>query len=1019
MYRRRKLYFLFFLLLPCLAQAQYFGRNKPAYKKFEFQVLTSPHFEFYHYFKNQQDAEKLLNDAERWYNLHQAVLKDTFATRNPIILYKNHADFQQTTAISGEIGVGTGGVTEGFKNRVVMPVTLSNRQTDHVLGHELVHAFQYHLMRTGDSTDLTSIRNLPLWMVEGLAEYMSIGSVDPNTAMWMRDAVLKNDIPSLKDLTRKPRYFPYRWGQAFWSFVGGSFGDDKIEPLFVATGKYGYEKAIELILSVNPETLGNMWKTSLQNYYKPFIAKADTIATGTKLLHPDNAGTMNISPIISPNGRYIAYLSEQNVLSLDLFLADARTGKVIKQLSSTVQDEHLDNFNFLESAGTWSPGGDRFAFVVFAKGRNRLAIVDVARAKIVDDLDIPGVDAFSYPSWSPDGSSIVVAGLVEGKSDLYLYNFKTKKTTQLTNDAYSDVMPNWSADGSRLIFSSDRPSGSQAGNSKGRFNLAELGIATKQVRVFDVFAGADNLNPVYAPNGNAILFLSDRDGFRNMYKYSIGTNTVERLTNYATGISGITALSPAMSVARNEETVVYSHYQRGNYIIYNAPIAAFKAEPVPIDSVNFEAGILPPGKGRVNPQVDRQLAQLYETATSESTAQIQKVPYRPQFKLDFISGSGGVGVNSAGPIRTGIQGGINMLFSDIVGNNQIFAAVGLNGEIYDFSGQVAYLRQTGKIQWGVSLSHIPYLSARLGTARDTLRSGNNEIPVDNLILQQIRTFQDQAAIMGNYVLSTTRRIEFGGGISHYSYRIDQFNNYYSNGFYLQTDREKIDAPEGFFFEQLYVAYVGDNSLFGLTSPLAGRRYRLHAERYMGEFNVYNILADYRQYFFFKPFSLAFRVLHHARYGDDSESGRLAPLTIIYPFYVRGFGDEYFIKSQEQGNPISFNNLYGSRIAVANIELRLPFTGPERLAQIKSGFVFSDLNLFVDGGLAWSENKLFDETDFGNQFGRAVEYKPLISTGISARLNLFGAIIVEPFYAIPLEKNGTKLANFGVNIAPGW
>ncbi|MBJ6116773.1 PD40 domain-containing protein [Pontibacter sp. BT310] len=1006
------------LLFPLLAQAQYFGRNKPAYTKFEFQVLHSPHFEFYHYFNDPQDAVKLVQDAEKWYSMHQAVLKDTFSTRNPIIMYKNHADFQQTTAISGEIGVGTGGVTEGLKNRVVMPVTLSNRQTDHVLGHELVHAFQYHMMRTGDSTNLYSIQNLPLWMVEGLAEYMSLGSVDPNTAMWMRDAVIKDDIPTIKDLTRKPRYFPYRWGEALWSFIGGSFGDDKIAPLFEATGKNGFERATETILGVDAETLGNMWKTSLQNYYKPYIAQTDTIATGTKLLHPENAGTMNISPVISPNGRYIAYLSEQNVLSLDLFLADARTGKVIKQLANTIRYEHLDNFNFLESAGTWSPGGNKFAFVVFSRGRNRLAIVDVARSHVLEVLDVPGVVAFSYPAWSPDGSSIVVAGLVEGRSDLYLYNLKTKKTTQLTKDNYSDVMPYWSADGSRIIFSTDRPAPGQGNSNKGRFNLAELTIATGHIQLFDVFAGADNLNPVYAPNSDDILFLSDRDGYRNMYRLNRADNTVQRLTNYATGISGITALSPAMSVARDEATVVYSHYQRGNYSIYSSPLAAFKAQTVPSDSIDFRAAVLPP-QSRVKPLVDQQLAQMYNTASPVKPDQINAVAYRPQFKLDMINGSAGVGVQTAGPIRSGLQGGVNMLFNDIVGNNQIFGAVSLNGEIYDFGAMAAYLRQTGKIQWGASLSHIPYLSARIGSRSDTLQTAEGGVPVDNLILQQIRTYQDQIALMGNYILNTTHRFEFGGGISHYSYRIDQFNNYYTNGFYIRTDREKIDAPDGFMFEQLYAAYVGDNSRFGLTSPLAGRRYRLHVERYFGEFKVYNLLADYRQYVRVKPFTLAFRALHHARYGPDAESGRLAPLTIIYPFYIRGFGNEYFIRSQEQGNPISFNNLYGTRIAVANMEIRLPFTGPERLTQIKSGFLFSDLNLFVDGGLAWSEHRLFNETEFSGQFGREIEYRPLISTGVSARINLFGAIIVEPFYAIPLEKNGMKLANFGINIGPGW
>jgi hypothetical protein len=61
-------------------------------------------------------------------------------------LYANHPDFQQTTAIDEEIGVGTGGVTEGLKNRIVMPVMETNQMTRHVIGHEMVHAFQYHML---------------------------------------------------------------------------------------------------------------------------------------------------------------------------------------------------------------------------------------------------------------------------------------------------------------------------------------------------------------------------------------------------------------------------------------------------------------------------------------------------------------------------------------------------------------------------------------------------------------------------------------------------------------------------------------------------------------------------------------------------------------------------------------------------------------------------------------------------------------------------------------------------------
>ncbi len=206
----------FYLLLLAIGIAaptafgQYFGRNKAQYKNLEFEVLETPHYEIYHYFKNKNVPNELGQASERWYTWHSKILGHRFKQQNPLIFYNHHADFQQTTVISGLLGTGTGGVTEGLRNRVIMPVTASNQQTDHVLGHELVHAFQYDMMLNNDSTSANNLSNIPLWMVEGLAEYMSIGRVDAHTAMWMRDAVLNKDMPTLKDLTLNPKYFPYR-----------------------------------------------------------------------------------------------------------------------------------------------------------------------------------------------------------------------------------------------------------------------------------------------------------------------------------------------------------------------------------------------------------------------------------------------------------------------------------------------------------------------------------------------------------------------------------------------------------------------------------------------------------------------------------------------------------------------------------------------------------------------------------------------------------------------------------------
>src|SRR5688572_2254765 len=189
--------FLLIIIVFCYSiplQAQYFGRNKVNYTEFDFKVLQTPHFEIYHYLNNTTNRNRLAQSSEQWYQMHSAIFKDTFENRNPLLIYSTHAEFQQTRAIEGQIGVGTGGVTEALKNRVVMPFMESNAQTDHVLGHELVHAFQYLLIQ--DTFNLNAVGNIPLWMVEGLAEYMSIGPADAHTAIWLRSGVANNKLPT-------------------------------------------------------------------------------------------------------------------------------------------------------------------------------------------------------------------------------------------------------------------------------------------------------------------------------------------------------------------------------------------------------------------------------------------------------------------------------------------------------------------------------------------------------------------------------------------------------------------------------------------------------------------------------------------------------------------------------------------------------------------------------------------------------------------------------------------------------
>ena len=211
------------------AGAQYFGRNKVQYQRFDFKVLSSEHFDVYHYPEEEAAVRLATRMAERWYTRLSQLLKHELNGRQKLILYAAHPHFQQTNTLEGEIGEGTGGVTESGKRRVILPFAGGLAETNHVIGHELVHAFQYDMAGQVDLQGRPigpGLQALPLWFIEGMAEYLSIGPVDSNTAMWVREASSRNAMPTI-DRLDDPDFFPYRYGHAFWAYVAGRWGDRK------------------------------------------------------------------------------------------------------------------------------------------------------------------------------------------------------------------------------------------------------------------------------------------------------------------------------------------------------------------------------------------------------------------------------------------------------------------------------------------------------------------------------------------------------------------------------------------------------------------------------------------------------------------------------------------------------------------------------------------------------------------------------------------------------------------------
>jgi len=1004
-----------FLVLSILASAiflfdiaqvygQHFGRNRPGYMRFDWQVFESPHFNIFHYFENDSVVHALANRLEHWYVMNQKLFKDTFERPSPILIYRNHPEFQQTTAISGNIGIGTLGVAEALKNRVVMPILESNAQTDHVLAHELVHVFHFRALHNDDSLSLNSLQNLPLWLVEGMAEYFSIGSIDAHTAMIMRDAIIKEDFPSLRDMTRDySAYNPYRYGHAFVAFVGRNWGDDVIVPLYRETAMFGYERAIERILGLNANIVSSLWRTETDAHVRSLLRNQDMLVPrGQVLMDGRNAGNINISPSLSPDGNFIAFFSEKDLFSIDLFLADAQTGRIIRTLSSTTRNVDIDAFNFFESVGTWSPDGRKFVHVAVKRGRNQLVIVDVNRPRRTRHIPVDGVPALNNPAWSPDGRYMVFSGLQDGIGNLFKLDMETNRVERLTNDRYSYIHPSWSPDGRYITFATDllpRKYNPDTLSYNFYIGLMDMESPGREVTVLDIFPSADNLNPVFDHEQKGIYFLSNRDGYRNLYHYILEEKKVYQLTDYFTGITGITHQSPAISVARNTGQIAYSYFFEGNYSIFKADPSDFDRIEVNPFEVDMTAATLAP-VNRLAESVIDDFMSVHSRQSVFPVDSFQVREFRPQFGLTFI-GSSGLGVASS-RFGTGMAGGVAMMFSDIVGNNQLFSSLAVNGEIIDFGGQIGYQNQRNRINWGGSVSHTPFTSAGFTRSFTTDNQGN--LLQDFQFIVQ-RTFETQFGLFAFYPISVSRRIEVSASQAWYYFRRDIFHSYYDQfGVFRGRDRSRGDVPDGFNLQRVGIGYVGDNSFFGMASPMVGQRYRFSVEQLFGFLDMTTLTADYRRYWFPRPFSIAFRATHIGRFGNDAQNNLFYPLFLGYPGFMRGYdyGSLFRIREQvyREGRSFNFDKLQGTRMVVGGLELRVPFSGPERLALIPSRLFFTELNWYFDAGLAWREGSNITLRPEQNQMTGDNRF-PVFSTGPSLRINLLGALILGTFLCFPV------------------
>ncbi len=550
----------------------------------------------------------------------------------------------------------------------------------------------------------------------------------------------------------------------------------------------------------------------------------------------------------------------------------------------------------------------------------------------------------------------------------------------------------FSPDGTFIVFVTERFSADLDTLEPGPLRLARLDLATRDVRLISGFLGGKHLSPQISGDGRTVTFLADPDGISNVYRMPIDGGPVMRVSSFLTGVAGITSSSPALSLAPATGRMAFSVFEDDGHAIYVLDERDVKQTVAP--AVTRQAALLP---GRDAPAGEIQaLITNFTRGLPAAVPPAGSEAYGRRMTLDLISQpTFSVGVSDLG---TYVSGGVSAYFSDMLGDRQLGMSVQAGGAVADLGGELIYGNLRHRWNWAAAIQVLPYRTGYL-TIED--KPADNQTVLSEVIERQ--TSRGVAALAA-YPLNGATRVEIGGDARQLTFSRELRTAVYAfdTGDLLTRDRVSYPVGRALYLSQPRVALVHDTSFFGATSPIFGSRARLEVGQTFGTLDFTSLLVDGRRYFMpVRPVTIAVRGVHLGRYGRDADSAEIADLYAGYPELVHGYGlgsfDARDCADRTAGGPCAvFNNLRGSRLVVANVEVRAPVVGLFR-RQLEYGRVPVEIAGFFDAGVAWSGDS---RPTFAGGTHRLVR-----SAGVAARVNVFGLFVLEVAASHPFDRVG--------------
>ncbi len=663
------------LLAPCASAQLYFGQNKVQYTDFDWQMMTTEHFNIYFYTEEAEIAQIAARIAEDSYPRLAAKFNQEVSKKIPLIVYSSPSYFSQTNVIPGILPESVGGFTEFLKGRVVVPFHGSYFDFKHVITHELVHVFTIaKLEEISSRQGVIRMTGLPLWFTEGLAEYWS-EDWDTEADMIVKDMVLRGDVLPMSEFWKvQGSYFMYKLGQSACKFISEAYGPEKLVLILENWNKgRSFEEVVQVTLGKRFNDVSDEWQYWLKKKYYPELENLGLPRMESNRLTWDGYCVKGV-PISWDDGHglreWVVFMAYRRGYT-GIYMKPRKASK--QGLRTLVKGERSSKFESLHllRSGIDATNAGLVVFSSKSKEQDVIYVYSLKEDRIVGEYRLEDLVAARSPRFSSDGRQIVFSGIQKsGYSDIYLLDISSGKISTVTNDIYNDVDPVFSLDGRRIVFASDRCDGGDMGAN----SLFELELADPTNIRQLTWGHFNDQTPEVSTRG--VFFSSDREGSYNLFLLD-PDGLITRQSDFATG-----AFDPR--IESDGSHIVYTGYEDFQFRVYEKKLS---------DTVKAIANITTLGHSTWAPrQIDRGHGR-------------SSVKYKTDYSFDIAQSA-----VAYDPIY-GSAGGLQASFSDILGNHAYYLLLTNSAENKDdllqsFNFGVTYVNRAHRLNWGVGAFHL-------------------------------------------------------------------------------------------------------------------------------------------------------------------------------------------------------------------------------------------------------------------------------------------------------------------------